>query len=259
MVKVAFITGATSGIGAAVAALCAKSGYNVALLGRREERLASVSKQCTELNKDCKVLPLKCDVADFKLLKECVDKCVTELGPITFLFNNAGIIGPRATVQSVNVDEVTDTINIDLIAPMRLTTHCLESMIPAAEKGEECAIVFLASQASKNSFPQGGPYCAAKWGLLGFAGCVFEDVRQYSIKVSSILPGFVFTEMTENIPGVDGTKMIQVDDVVQTVEYILKIPATCCPAQIDLRPQKSPYLPKPSSKDEGGPGAKSKD
>jgi NADP-dependent 3-hydroxy acid dehydrogenase YdfG len=80
-----------------------------------------------------------------------------------------------------------------------------------------------------------------KFGLIGFTQSLYEEVREHGIKVALILPGFVDTPMIPPVKHLDRSKMIQPDDVAQAVLYVLNAPATACPVEITIRPQRTPH------------------
>jgi short-subunit dehydrogenase len=107
------------------------------------------------------------------------------------------------------------------------------------EKGEG-AVINIGSISGKTGEANGAAYSASKFGLIGFTQSLYEEVREYGIKVAVILPGFVDTPLIPPNRQLDRSKMIQPADVAQTVRYILASAPTCCPVEITLRPQKNP-------------------
>jgi NAD(P)-dependent dehydrogenase (short-subunit alcohol dehydrogenase family) len=93
----------------------------------------------------------------------------------------------------------------------------------------------------KSGEANGAAYSASKFGLIGFTQSLYEEVREHGIKVSVILPGFVDTPMIPPVKHLDRSKMIQADDVAQAVLFVLNAPATACPVEMTIRPQKTPY------------------
>jgi 3-oxoacyl-[acyl-carrier protein] reductase len=102
-------------------------------------------------------------------------------------------------------------------------------------------VINIGSISGKTGEANGAAYSASKFGLIGFTQSLYEEVREYGIKVAVILPGFVDTPLIPSNRQLDRSKMIQPADVAQTVQYVLTSPPTCCPVEITLRPQKSPY------------------
>jgi 3-oxoacyl-[acyl-carrier protein] reductase len=115
------------------------------------------------------------------------------------------------------------------------------SFVPRMIEKGEGAVINIGSISGKTGEPNGAAYSASKFGLIGFTQSLYEEVREYGIKVAVILPGFVDTPLIPPNRQLDRSKMIQPADVAQTVRYILASAPTCCPVEITLRPQKSPY------------------
>lgn len=133
-----------------------------------------------------------------------------------------------------NMELWDQALNVNLNAVIHLCRYSLDQM------PDDGAVVFIASTASKRSYAKGTNYCAAKFGVMGFAGALFEDVRERGIKVCSIFPGVVNTDMHANDPSFDTAKMIQPEDVAQAVIYALNTPRNICPTEIVLQPQQYP-------------------
>jgi 3-oxoacyl-[acyl-carrier protein] reductase len=231
--RTALVTGASRGIGRAVALHLAEAGCHLALTGRDREALEATAAACREHGVSAHSLP-----ADLARREECryaVDEAVAALGGLDILINNAGVPGSGRAGETAPEDwDLTLAVNIR--APMDITTLALPHIV----KSEAGAVIFLASIAGKMSFAGGGAYCASKHAVPGFAGSVFEDVREHGVKVCAISPGFVNTGLVAS-KNLDADKMIQPEDVADTVLWICQTPANVCPTQITLRPQRTPY------------------
>jgi len=228
--KVALVTGAGRGIGRAIAIALAKSGCHVILTARTVLELADVQQELRNLGDNAAAV-----VADLTKdgdLRELVEQC----GSIDFLINNAGW-GKRAPVVRAKVEDWDQTFRVNLRAPMILAKELLPAMI---EKGEG-AVINIGSVSGKSGEANGAAYAASKFGLIGFTQSLYEEVREHGIKVAVILPGFVDTPMIPPVKHLDRRKMIQADDVAQAVLYILNAPATACPVEITIRPQRTPF------------------
>jgi short-subunit dehydrogenase len=116
-----------------------------------------------------------------------------------------------------------------------------QQFLPAMIDKGEGAIINIGSVSGKSGEADGAAYSASKFGLIGFTQSLYEEVREHNIKVAVILPGFVDTPMIPPVKHLDRSKMIQADDVAQAVLYILHAPATACPVEITIRPQRTPY------------------
>jgi short-subunit dehydrogenase len=157
-------------------------------------------------------------------------------GSVDFLINNAGW-GKRAPVVKVNAEDLDQTVRLNLRAPILLAKRVLPDMIAK----NEGAVINIGSMSGKSGEANGAAYSATKFGLIGFTQSLYEEVREHGIKVAVILPGFVDTPLIPPPRQLDRSKMIQAEDVAQAVYYILASPATSCPVEITIRPQRSPY------------------
>ena len=135
------------------------------------------------------------------------------------------------------IEDRDRTFRLNLRAPMILAQKFLPAMIAKREG----AVINIGSVSGKSGEANGAAYSASKFGLIGFTQSLFDEVREHNIKVAVILPGFVDTPMIPPVKHLDRGKMIQADDVAQAVLYILQSPATACPVEITIRPQRTPY------------------
>jgi len=232
--KVALVTGAGRGIGKAIALLLAGAGCHVVLVARSRDQLEEVRREIDSRHGSAAVVP--CDLTRDDGIEKLVDRSAQHFGAIDILINNAGW-GKRASVVKAKIDDWDQTFRVNLRAPMILAQRLLPAMI---EKGEG-AVINIGSVSGKSGEANGAAYSASKFGLIGFTQSLYEEVREHGIKVSVILPGFVDTPLIPPNRQLDRSKMIQADDVAQTVLYVLTSPATCCPVEITVRPQRTPY------------------
>ena len=232
--KVALVTGAGRGIGKAIALLLAGAGCRVVLVARSRDQLEEVRREIDSRHGNAAVVP--CDLTRDDGIEKLVDRSAQHFGAIDILINNAGW-GKRASVVKAKIDDWDQTFRVNLRAPMILAQRLLPAMI---EKGEG-AVINVGSVSGKSGEANGAAYSASKFGLIGFTQSLYEEVREHGIKVSVILPGFVDTPLIPPNRQLDRSKMIQADDIAQTVLYVLTSPATCCPVEITVRPQRTPY------------------
>ena len=187
--KVIWITGASSGIGKALAQTAAQQDTKLILSGRRVDALEA---RATELSVDCLVLPF--EVTDYDALESKVDEAWAWQGRVDILVNNAGI-SQRCLAIDAKPEVYTELINIDLIAPIWLTQLQLKRM---AEAGG-AHIVAISSVAGRIGPPLRTAYSAAKFGLIGYMDALRAEVDQiHNIKVTNILPGSVATDVARN-------------------------------------------------------------
>jgi 3-oxoacyl-[acyl-carrier protein] reductase len=230
--KVALITGASRGIGLAIAASLAGMGARLSLCARDPKRLEQAA---SELRRGgANVVAVPADVRNTSEITSLVRKTEESLGPVEILINNAGIgyFAPIQEASEANWDDVLDT---NLKAVFLLTKAVAPGMI--ARHGGH--VINIASLAGKNSFAGGGIYCASKWGLLGLTGCLAEDLRPFGIRVSAVCPGSVATDFSPHT-GRDTSKMLQPEDVAHAVETILTQAPQSFISEVVLRPTQKP-------------------
>jgi NAD(P)-dependent dehydrogenase (short-subunit alcohol dehydrogenase family) len=232
--KVAVVTGAGRGIGKAISVSLAKAGCRVVLAARTREQIEAVQKEILSKGGDALAIPTDLAVDDD--IQRLVEESQAKWGAVDILINNAGW-GKRAPVVGASLTDWDQTFRLNLRAPMVLAKALLPEMIAKREG----AVINIGSVSGKTGEANGAAYSASKFGLIGFTQSLYEEVREHGIKVAVILPGFVDTPLIPPNRQLDRSKMIQADDIAQTVLFVLTSPATCCPVEITLRPQRTPY------------------
>ncbi|MGH9691411.1 MAG: SDR family oxidoreductase [Candidatus Acidiferrales bacterium] len=230
--KVALVTGASRGIGLAIARKLAEMGIQVGVCARDASRLESVA---TELKRrGHNVLAVPADVSRSGDIDRLVQKTEQSLGPVEFLVNNAGFgyFGPAFEASEQTWDSVLDT---NLKAAFLLS----KAVAPGMIRRRSGQIINIASLAGKSAFAGGAIYCASKWGLLGLTQCLAEDLRPYGIRVSAICPGSVATNFSPH-EGKDVSKMLQPDDIAHAVELLVTQEPRSFISEILLRPTQKP-------------------
>ena len=226
--SVALVTGASRGIGRAIAHRLATLGASVAICGRDRTALDDSSKSLQELG--ALVFSQVADVTLAAQVSELVAKSEASLGPINILVNNAGIglFGPAHEKSEADWDRV---LNSNLKSIFLVSRAVIPSMIRRGS-GD---IINISSLAGKNTFAGGGLYCASKWGLMGLSGCMMEDLRAQGIRVSVICPGSVATEFSGSKTK-DPSKALSAEDVAHAVEAIVTQRPGSFLSEIHLRP-----------------------
>ncbi len=233
--QAAIITGGGRGIGKAIALRLAQEGSDLAIAARTANELNTAAHEIAGLGVRCLTLPM--DVTDRAQLEELVETVIREFGRIDILVNNAGGGPPRTPVIKARLTDWDSTLRSNLWATMVLSKLVLSTMIDR-QKG---AIVNIASLAGKMGKPGEAAYAAAKFGVMGFSQSLFEEVRDYNIKVTTICPGYVDTRLIPPNRRVDRTKMIRPQDVAEVVYSVVTSPASCCPTEIIIHPQRDPF------------------
>lgn len=230
--KVALITGASHGIGYAIAQKLGEMGARLSLCARDAERLNKAVKEIQ--GQGASATAVSADVTRASDIASLVKKTERALGPIEILVNNAGIgyFAPIQQAEEANWDAVLDT---NLKAVFLLSKAVARGMI----ERRSGHIINIASLAGKNASAGGSVYCASKWGLLGLTQCVAEDLRPYGIRVCAICPGTVATQFSPH-EGKDPRKMLQPEDVAHAVEMVLTQAPQSFISEVLLRPTQKP-------------------
>lgn len=220
-----WITGASSGIGEALAVRYAQDGANVVLSARREEQLRRVADRCQQagLGAD-QVLVLPLDVTDWDAMPDAVQAVLDRFGHIDLLVNNAGL-SQRSTCQDTDMAVYRQLMEVDVMGQIALTKAVLPHMLRRG-RGH---LAVTASVAGKVGVPQRTGYCAAKHAVMGFFDALRTEVEDQGVHVSTIVPGFIRTEISRNALAADGTAFGELDedisggmDVAECAEVVLK-------------------------------------
>lgn len=227
----AIITGASRGIGRAIALELAARGAQLALVARREAPLRSVAEEVSRLGGRACLFP--CDLTETAKLAGLVEAIAERLGRIDALINNAGAFDFKPAGEA-DLERWDHVLDLNLRSVIHLTRHAL----PHLERNASSTIVNVASVAGKDYLATGGVYAASKFGLFGYAGSLFEDVRERGVKVCTIAPGQVASRI--DVLPLERSVVIPAEDVAKVVAFVLEFPPTSCPTEIVLRPQHRP-------------------
>ncbi len=202
--KVVWITGASSGIGEALAYAFAARGASLILSARNEQRLGEVRKKCTSPNSHF-VLPLDLELSgDFDSFTRAV---LHEYGRIDVLINNGGI-SQRSLAAETNMETVRRIMETDFFGAVALTKAVLPSMLERSSGH----IVVISSLMGKFSTPLRSAYAAAKHALHGFFNSLRTEVRDRGVNVTIVCPGFIRTSISINALCADGSCHGVMDD-----------------------------------------------
>jgi len=186
--KVVWITGASSGIGEALAYAFSREGAHLILTARRRDRLEAVKNACTG---EGKVLLLPFDVTDYDFHPTAVAAAIEHFGQVDILINNAGI-SQRSLVLETDFSVDRRIMEVNYFSVISLTKHVLPYMIERG--GGQIAVV--SSLLGKFSTPRQSAYCASKHALHGYFDSLRSEVYDQGIRITLICPGFVRTEVS---------------------------------------------------------------
>lgn len=201
--KVVWITGASSGIGAALAREWASRGAHTILSGRDEARLGEVAADCGE------TLVLPFDVRDDAALADATTKALAWKGGVDIAVANAGV-SQRSQALNTGMQVYRDIIDIDLTAQIAFAQGLIGHM---AEQGSG-NLLFISSIAGKVGVPMRTAYCAAKFGLAGYADALRAELSNKGVNVHVIYPGSIATNVSRNALTSDGSKRGRSDKAI---------------------------------------------
>lgn len=190
--KSALISGASSGIGKALALQLAQQGAKVALLARNPARLEEVAEQVRGFGGEALVLPT--DLTDANAIRAAVQTVLQTWGGIDFLFSNAGQYH-RAPIDKLEVSILRQSMEINFYSHVELVLATLPSMLER-KKGH---IILVSTMDAKKGIPPDTPYVAAKCALAGFGDILRQELHGTGIEVLLVFPGRVDTPMVENL------------------------------------------------------------
>lgn len=199
-----WITGASSGIGAALARALSARGAGVILSGRNVAALEAVARDCP----DSLLLPF--EATDFDEIPAIADRAWSWKGRIDGLVNNAGV-SQRSLAIDTAFAVYEKMIAIDLLGPIALT----QALLPKMVKAGGGRIVAIASVAGLAGIPLRTAYCAAKHGLVGYHDAVRAENEHHGIKVHVIAPGSIKTDISRNALTADGSKRGESDKAIE--------------------------------------------
>jgi 3-oxoacyl-[acyl-carrier protein] reductase len=228
---IALVTGATAGIGRAIAWALGRSGYSVGVTSRTAADVEALVEELTAGG--IEAAGRAADVADPRQVGALLDHVTATLGPVDTLVNNAGVLIPKPFIDlTLEEWDLTFATNVRGVA---VATWAVLPGMTAAGKGD---IVNVASLAGKNGVPGAAAYSAAKHAVLGFSRSLMLEVRAHGIRVIAICPGSVDTPMMRNQsvfrPNVD--QILKADDVAATVVEALSLPRRAMVSELDIRP-----------------------
>jgi NAD(P)-dependent dehydrogenase (short-subunit alcohol dehydrogenase family) len=233
--RAAIVTGASRGIGLALAEALAEEGYGVTLSARKPDRLEQTAAELRD--KGYEVEHVAANMADEDGIREVVRAHRERFGRLDVLVNNAGVgVGaPAAEHQTKHVDLQLD---VNLRAIILFYRECLELLRAAGAEHRGALVVNLASIAGKSPQPWLSVYAATKAAVISYAQAMNKELGGDGIKSVAFCPGFVNTDMTDFIKGsVPPEEMLRTSDIAEALRFLLRVsPACVVPEIIFQRP-----------------------
>ncbi len=229
--QLSVITGASRGIGRAIALALAEEGHNTVIFGRDPKSLNETAELIK--NKKVEVFSFAGDVRDVDFVNNSINETLANSGRIDNLVNNAGF-GIFKNFMDSSLQEFRDQIDVNLFGVYNFTKAVVPSMIKA-KKGN---IINISSLAGKNSFIGGTMYSASKFALMGFSRSLMLELREHFIKVILICPGSVDTEffVESGHTAPSKGKTLLPEDIAHTVVSVIRLPERAMISEVDIRP-----------------------
>lgn len=229
--RVAVITGAGRGIGAAIAKRVAGMGATVVLCARdlaRLERTAALIRAAGGAGH-----AWACDVTDLHSVERAAAEVKSRFGRCDILINNAGIGNFGAPLHKLEPRDWDQVLNTNLRG-VYYTVRCFIPLMPGGGH-----VINISSLAGKNALPNGAAYAASKWGLNGLSISLAEELRGQNIRVAIVCPGSVDTELSPHT-GKDPSKMLAPEDVAHAVACLLTQAPNSFLSEVLIRPTQKP-------------------
>lgn len=237
--KVALITGASRGIGKAIAMTLAKEGINLSLASRDKKSLDEAADEIRK-HSSVKILAVPTDVTIQDNLENLVDKTIKEFGKIDILINNAGI-SSQHPFHKQPLDDIEKLMRTNLFGYVM----CTRLVIPHMVKNNGGAIINIVSGSTLVDPPPRNfiVYTSLKWALRAFTKGLFWEMRDLGIKVTSILPGVTDTALTGSLDKatIEPSRLMTTEAIEKAVLFALTVPANVCPLEISVINQQTPW------------------
>ncbi|MBX2905764.1 MAG: SDR family oxidoreductase [Taibaiella sp.] len=229
--KYAVITGASQGIGYAITEKLLSEGYSVAICARTEAKLLAVAEDWRSKYPPSKVIAIAADLSSRDGVNSFAAEVLHSFPHIDVLVNNTGTFKP-GTIASEPEGQLENMISTNLYSAYNLTRRLLPTM---QDRGGH--IFNMCSVASLKAYPNGGAYSISKYALLGFSDNLREELREHSIKVTSVCPGAVWSPSWEG-SGVAPERIMEATDVAAVLWNALSLSAQAVTETIIMRPIK---------------------
>ncbi|TQM32941.1 SDR family oxidoreductase [Nocardia bhagyanarayanae] len=245
--RVAVVTGASSGIGAATAKRLAASGATVAVLARRADRLELLAEEIAQAGGTA--LALTVDVTDAQALHAAAERVAAELGTADLLFNNAGVMLP-APVDELPVEQWQRQIDLNVTGLMNAIGAFLPQLIAAAAEKGVADLVNTSSIAAQNLFPNFAVYSGTKAYVTHLSRTLRAELGAKDVRVSAIEPGIVGTELQSHVTDAGAQEWLESskqemtwldpEDIAEAVNFLASQPARVNLQQVTIMPTRQP-------------------
>ena len=214
--KVVVITGATKGLGLALARGFAQSGARLSICARSKDALTGVEKELTGAGAEVFSMPIDIKIPDHA--ENFGSETLDRFGQVDAVINNASMLGQRVPVSDYQHSTWKDVIDVNINGTFLIT----KVFLPAMMKQRSGSIVNLSSGVGAVGKPRWGAYCVSKFGVEGFSYMLAEEMRDYNVRVNIVNPGALATEMRRAAyPDEDQSKLKKPEDIFKVFRYLV--------------------------------------
>jgi NAD(P)-dependent dehydrogenase (short-subunit alcohol dehydrogenase family) len=233
--RAAIVTGASRGIGRAIAEVLGEQGYGLTISARKPEGIEATTSDFRE--KGWEVEALAANMADEEAIKAVVDRHRERFGRLDVLVNNAGV-GMGAAVDEHLTKFVDMQLAVNVRAIVLFYRECAEMLRAAGAEHRNALVINMSSISGKYGQPWLSVYSATKAAVVGYTQAMNKELNGDGVKSVAFCPGFVDTDMTDFIKGtVDAADMMTTDDIAAAARFMLQLsPACVVPEIIFQRP-----------------------
>ncbi|MBH0231715.1 3-ketoacyl-ACP reductase [Halobacillus yeomjeoni] len=216
--KIAYITGAGKGIGKATALELAKEGVHLGLLARTEDDLKKVAEEAEALGVKTSMAPA--DISSLNEVEQAIENMKAELGPADILINNAGI-GSKGHLLDADPEEWKKTFEVNVYG----TYHVTRAVLPHMIEKDQGDIINISSSNGLKATAGSSAYSASKFAVQGMTEALMQEVRRNNIRVSTLNPSLVATELAfgSQMDNNDKEKFMQPEDLAEYMVSLLKL------------------------------------
>lgn len=233
--KTIVLTGASKGIGKALAIDLASHGVNLVLVARSQSELEQVKKQVEQAGSNC--LIFAGNVSDESLANKVVNETLAAFGKIDFMINNAGsgVFKRTSEISSEEWDSIYDT-------NVKGTFLFSKAVLPSMKEARAGHIINVASDVAKRVFDGGSLYCSSKYAQDAFSMALRKEVREYGIKVSVIYSGLVDSMFHSDPQGDEShTDWLKVEDMANAISFVMSQPKHVVIDELMIHPLSQDY------------------
>jgi NAD(P)-dependent dehydrogenase (short-subunit alcohol dehydrogenase family) len=236
--RAAIVTGASRGIGLALAEALAEEGFGVTLSARKPDRLEQTAAKLAD--RGYEVQHVAANMGDEEGIRHVVEAHRERFGRLDVLVNNAGV-GIGATAGEHQTKHLDLQLGVNLRAIILFYRECLDLLRAAAKEHRNALVLNMASIAGKSPQPWLSIYSATKSAVIAYSQAMNKELGPEGIKSSAFCPGFVDTDMTEFVKGsVPPEEMLRTTDIAEALRFLLRVSPNCVvPEIIFQRPSET--------------------